>query len=146
MSRVPEDVADIEQAKRNAATARARVQTSVGALKQRLSPGNLASQAKDKVRETTSAIGDKATGAVQKRPIAASAVGGALVLILFRRPIGKLGKLLFRRDRKSSERNREPDPRKSEATIRAGDPPRPSITPRIERAVTQANAAALKKE
>lgn len=144
MSKTPETAAGIEQAKRNAANARARIETTVGALKQRLSPSNLASEAKDKVRETTSAIGDRASDAVRKRPIAASAAASVAALILLRKPIGKVhGALTAKRRRREAEADAL---RRSEDTIRAGEPPKPSITPRIKRAVSEANAAALSKE
>ena len=139
MSGPSASASDIEQAKRNAAVARARVQTTVGALKQRLSPSSLAAEAKDKVRETTSAIGTKASSAVRKRPVTMSAVAGATALVLFRKPLRKLGKLLFRRGKKSDE-DAKP---KLEGIMRAGPPPQPSVTPRIKRAVVEANAATI---
>jgi hypothetical protein len=145
MTNAPKNAADIEQAKRNAATARARVQTTAGALKQRVSPANLASEAKDKVKAKTNAIGGKASGAMRKRPAATSVVAGLAALIVLRKPLGKLRKALFGRKAKKPEAPVR-DPRKSEDTIRAGEPPEPSITPRIARAVSQSNAAALNKE
>ena len=143
MTARPSDAADIEQARRNAAAARARVQSTVGALKQRLNPRNIAADAREKVRETTGAISQKATGAVRKRPAATSAAAGIAALVLFRKPVGKLAKFLFRRKPKAEP---EPVPEREDGLIRAGDPPKPSITPRIERAVTKSNAAALAQQ
>jgi len=94
------DVVDIEQAKRNAAVARARVQTTVGALKERVSPGNIVAGAKERVREKTDAIGS----AAQRRPVAAGTVAGVAGLILFRKPVKRVLKRLFVRSEKSKAR------------------------------------------
>lgn len=145
MSDTPKNAADIEQAKRHAALAKARVETTVSALKQRVSPSNLAAEAKGKVKAKTNAIGGKASGAMRKRPAATSVVAGIAALIVLRKPLGKLRKALFGRKPKQPE---EPvrDPRKSEDTMRAGEPPKTSVTPRISRAVSESNAAATNKE
>ncbi len=94
------DVVDIEQAKRNAAVARARVQTTVGALKERVSPGNIVAGAKERVREKTDAIGS----AAQRRPVATGAAAGVAALVLFRKPVTRVVKRLFGRSDKSVER------------------------------------------
>lgn len=143
MSDHANNAADIEQAKRDAAAARARVQTTAGALKQRVSPANLAAEAKDKVVAKTGKVGAKASGAMRKRPAATTVVASLVALILFRKPLGKLRKALFGRKPKPAAPAR--DPRKSEDTIRAGEPPKPSITPSIARAVSESNAS-LNKE
>ena len=145
MSAVAKDVVDIERAKREAVRAKARVQSTADALKQRVSPSNLAAEAKGKVKAKTEAIGGKATGVMRKRPAATSVAAGIAALIILRKPLGKLRKALFGRKAKEPE---EPvrDPRKSEDTIRAGEPPKPSVTPRIARAISASNAAALNKE
>lgn len=139
----PGPAADIEQAKRNAAIARARVQTTVGALKQRLSPRTIAAEARTKVRTTTGAIGGKASEAARQRPVATGAAAGLAALIVFRKPVKRLAMRLFRRTRDNAD---EADARKEEGLIRAGDPPKPSVTPRITRAVAKSNAAALNRQ
>lgn len=142
----PDPARDIEQAKRNAAVARARVQSTVGALKQRLSPSNIAADAKARVKETTGAITEKASGAVRERPVTASAAAGAAALFLFRKPMKKLARRLFRRRKREEAEAETNGAARDEGLIRAGAPPKPSITPKIERAVAQSNAAALNKE
>ena len=137
MSNRPSDAADIEQARRNAAAARARVQSTLGALKQRLNPRTIAADARDKVREKT----QMATGAVRRRPAATTAAATVAALVVFRKPVGKLARLLFRNSRKA-ERVQQKD----DGLMRAGAPPKPAVTPRIKRAVTQSNAAALAKQ
>ena len=99
------DVVEIEQAKRNAAVAKARAQTTANALKQRLSPKTLAADAKETVRERTGAVGD----AARQRPGAVGAAAGVAALILFRKPVGRLLRLAVsskarqeRRDRKDA--------------------------------------------
>jgi hypothetical protein len=136
------DVVEIEQAKRNAAVARARVQTTVGALKQRLNPRNIAADAKEKVRERTGAITGKASDAARKRPVAAGTAAGIATLIVFRKPVKKLARKLFGRNKKQPEQPNGKD----EGIIRAGEPPKPSVTPRITRAVVESNASQLSKQ
>jgi hypothetical protein len=93
MNRPSPTASDIEQAKRNTAVARARVQTTAGALKQRLNPKALAADAAQTVRSKTGAVGDKAS----KRPAATAAVAGAAALFLFRKPVGKVLRRMFSR-------------------------------------------------
>jgi hypothetical protein len=95
------DVLEIEQAKRNAAVAKDRVQTTANALKQRLAPKALAADAAETVREKTGAVGD----AARKRPAAAGAAAGVAALILFRKPVGRLLRLVV--SRKAREQRRE---------------------------------------
>lgn len=135
-----QDLANLEQAKRNAARARARVIGTSAALQDRLKPANLAAEAKNKVRDKACAVSSKASDAVSKRPVAVSAAAGVAALILFRKPIGKLRSVLFgrRKDRPISDASNDRD-----GIIRAGEPPKPSVMPKIKRAVSDANAATL---
>ena len=142
MSGTETDARDIEQAKRNASRAKARMQSTVGALKQRLSPRNIVADAKGKVREKTGAVTQRASGAVRKRPAATTTAAGVAALVLFRKPVGKLIKRLFRRKPRQEE---VADPRKDDGIIRAGEPPKASITPKMQRAVAKSNAAALEQ-
>ncbi len=103
MSKNHDDAADIEQAKRNATVAKARMQTTVGALKQRLNPKTIAADAAENVKGRTAAIGD----AARKRPAAASAAAGLAALIVFRKPVGKLVRGLFSRKAKAERRERK---------------------------------------
>jgi Protein of unknown function (DUF3618) len=77
----------VEQAKRNALTARARLDSTLGALQHRLKPGNLAGEAWDGVKDKSADFADGALQAVRKRPAAVSAVVGALALFLAREPL-----------------------------------------------------------
>lgn len=116
-SKTPQDVVEIEQAKRNAAVAKARVQTTAGALKERLSPGNLAASAKERVREKTDAIGT----AAQRRPVATGAAAGVATLIVFRKPVTRLVKRLFgRSDRRPEREERKRLKREAKAAKRNG--------------------------
>lgn len=103
MNRPSQSAAEIEQAKRNTAVARARVQTSAGALKQRLSPKALAADAAQTVRAKTGG----ATQAARKRPVAAGAAVGVAALILFRKPVGKLVRRLFNSSDRLARRQRK---------------------------------------
>lgn len=97
------DVVEIEQAKRNAAVAKARVQTTANALKQRLSPKTLAADAAETVRERTGAVGD----AARQRPAAVGAAAGVATLILFRKPVGRLLRLAFSSKARAARRDRK---------------------------------------
>ena len=77
----------LEQAKRNAVTARGRLDSSLVAVQQRLRPGNLAGEAWDGVKDKSADFADGALTAVRKRPAAVSVAIGALALFLAREPI-----------------------------------------------------------
>lgn len=79
--------ARIEQAKRDSERARARLDTTVGALQRRLNPKTLASDAWEGVRDKGSDLADDAVEAVRQRPVAVSAALGAVVLFLARNPV-----------------------------------------------------------
>ena len=77
----------VEEAKRNTIRARARLESTLGALQARLRPGNLAGEAWDGVKDKSADLADGALQAVKKRPAIASAALGALALFLAREPI-----------------------------------------------------------
>lgn len=87
---------EIVQAKRNAARARARVDTDVAALQHRLHPRTIADNAMDTVRDKK----DQAVGAARKRPAIAAVAGGAVALVVLRKPLRGLYRLVARRLRK----------------------------------------------
>ena len=93
MSRPSPTASEIEQAKRNTAVAKARVQTSAGALKERLQPKALVADAKQTVRSGAG----KAADAAGKRPAVAGVAAGVAALILFRKPVKKILRRLFSR-------------------------------------------------
>ena len=78
---------ELEQAKRNAIVARARLDSSVGALQLRLRPGNLATEAWDGVKDKSESLAEGALDAVKKRPAAVSLAIGAFALFLAREPL-----------------------------------------------------------
>jgi len=87
---------EIVQAKRNAARARARVDTDVAALKHQLHPRTIADNAIDTVRDKK----DQAVGVARKRPAITAVAGGAVALIVLRKPLKGLYRLFTRRLRK----------------------------------------------
>jgi hypothetical protein len=146
MSGPSPDVIEIEQAKRNATVARSRVQSTAGALKQRLNPRNLAADAVESVKGKTAAVGDKAT--------AAAAIAA---LIVFRKPVKKLGRRLFgrtdkaeRRARKEAKRASKREAKSAKAELRAGTAPEAAASPPDDliphAAATEASAAPAKQE
>ena len=80
-------VADLEQAKRNVTMARARLDSSLVALQQRLRPGNLATEAWGGVKDKSEELAEGALDAVKKRPAVVSAAIGAFALFLAREPL-----------------------------------------------------------
>ena len=80
-------LADVEQAKRNAAVARVRLDSHIAALQLRLRPANLAGEAWDGVKDKSADLAEGAFEAVKKRPAAVSAALGALALFLAREPL-----------------------------------------------------------
>ena len=77
----------VEQAKRNVMSARARLDSTLVAVQQRMRPGNLAGEAWDGVKEKSADLADGALTAVRKRPAAVSVAVGAFALFLAREPL-----------------------------------------------------------
>ncbi len=97
-----QDLAELEQARRNKALAKARVQSTTGALKERLKPANLVASAVGGVRQKTQAASGKVAGTMRKRPAATTVAAGIAALILFRKPLKKLACRLFGKGRKTN--------------------------------------------
>ena len=96
----------VEQAKRNAVIARARLDSTLAAVHQRMRPGNLAGEAWDGVKGKSADLADGALTAVRRRPAAVSVAVGAVALFLAREPIKRaVSRLLF------DEEDAEPDGR-----------------------------------
>jgi hypothetical protein len=151
------DVVEIEQAKRNAAVARSRVQSTAGALKQRLNPRNLAADAVETVKGKTAAVGDKASDAARKRPGAATAAAAVAALIVFRKPVKKLARRLFsstdkaeRRERKEAKRALKRQAKAAKAARRSDASPEEAASPPDDliphAAAPEASAASAKQE
>ena len=80
-------LAEISAAKKAALGARARFDRTLGAVQQRLSPGNLAEEAWDGVKEKSADLAEGALEAVKSRPKAVSIALGAFALFLARAPL-----------------------------------------------------------
>jgi hypothetical protein len=90
------NAASVEQAKRDVVKARARLDSTLVALQQRLHPKALATEAWDGVKEKSSDLAEGALGAVKERPAMAGIALGAIALFLARNPLRRAaGKLLF---------------------------------------------------
>ena len=85
----------VEQAKRNAMMARARLDSTLVAVQQRMRPANLAGEAWDGVKEKSADLADGALSAVRKRPAAVSVAVGAIALFLAREPLKRAATRLF---------------------------------------------------
>lgn len=93
------DLDALEEARANAALAKARMHDSVGALKNRLKPANLAASAMGSVRRKTDAAGLKMVGTMRKRPAATTVVAGLAAFVLLRKPLARLARRLACCDR-----------------------------------------------
>lgn len=78
---------DLEQARRGAMRARERFERTLAAVQHRLSPGNLAEEAWEGVKDKGADVADGALQAVKKRPAAVSLALGAFALFLARAPL-----------------------------------------------------------
>ena len=85
----------VEQAKREAVRARARLDSTLVAVQQRMRPGSLAGEAWDGVKDKSADLADGALSAVRKRPAAVSVAVGAVALFLAREPLKRTVKRLF---------------------------------------------------
>jgi ElaB/YqjD/DUF883 family membrane-anchored ribosome-binding protein len=85
----------VEQAKREAVMARARLDSTLVAVQQRMRPGSLAGEAWDGVKDKSADLADGALTAVRKRPAAVSVAVGAVALFLAREPLKRTVKRLF---------------------------------------------------
>lgn len=81
------NLAEIEQAKRDAVRTRRRFEQTLAAVQERLRPGNLAEEAWDGVKDKGADLADGALKAVKSRPKAVSLALGALALFLARQPL-----------------------------------------------------------
>lgn len=85
----------LEQAQRDVARARARLDSTIGALQHRMKPANLAGEAWDGVKDKSADLAEGALDAARKRPAAVAVAIGALGLFLAREPIRRgIGRLV----------------------------------------------------
>jgi hypothetical protein len=77
----------ITQAQRDASLAKGRLESTLAALQHRLSPGNLAEEAWDGVKDKSADLAGGALQAVKSRPKAVSLALGAFALFLARAPL-----------------------------------------------------------
>jgi hypothetical protein len=80
-------LAGITEARRDAVRARARLERTLAAAQHRLSPGNLAEEAWDGVKDKSADLAGGALQAVKSRPRAVSLALGAFALFLARAPL-----------------------------------------------------------
>ena len=80
-------LAEISAAKTAALEAKNRLDRTLAAVQQRLSPGNLAEEAWDGVKDKSADIAEGALQAVKSRPKAVSLALGAFAVFLARAPL-----------------------------------------------------------
>jgi ElaB/YqjD/DUF883 family membrane-anchored ribosome-binding protein len=89
------NAASVEQAKRDAVKARARLDSTLVALQQRLHPKHLATEAWDGVKEKSSDLAEGAMGAVRERPAMVGAALTAAALFFARKPLMRAASRAF---------------------------------------------------
>jgi len=95
--------AGIEQAKREAVRAKERFEHTLADVQERLSPGNLAGEAWDGVKDKSADLAEGALEAVKSRPKAVSLAVGALALFLARQPLKRAVSRLISGDGEGNE-------------------------------------------
>jgi hypothetical protein len=81
------NLAEIEETRRAALLAKARFESTLAAAQHRLSPGNLAEEAWDGVKDKGVDMAEGALQAVKSRPKAVSLALGAFAIFLARAPL-----------------------------------------------------------
>ena len=97
----------IEQARRDALAARARLESTLATLQQRLRPGSLAEEAWDGVKDKGADLADGALQAVKSRPKSVSLALGALAIFLARQPLKRAVTRLIAGDEEGDGNNRD---------------------------------------
>lgn len=88
----------LETAQDAARDARTKLVDTIAEIKARLAPSTLAREAKEKIRDEATAFGERAMSTAQERPALAGLTIGGVILLLFRKPIGRLlGRVFSRR-------------------------------------------------
>jgi hypothetical protein len=80
----------LKEAQDAARDARTKLADTFGEIKARLQPGVLVREAQDKVREEAVELGERAAAAAREKPAAAGLAVGAFILLLIRKPLGRL--------------------------------------------------------
>jgi ElaB/YqjD/DUF883 family membrane-anchored ribosome-binding protein len=97
----------LDEARRAERAARERWFGTLNTAQARFAPNAVAKDAMDQFRESASEAADKVTGAVRKRPGTIVAVGAAIGLFLFRKPIASAVRTQIAR-RKEAKRSVRP--------------------------------------
>jgi hypothetical protein len=124
-------LASVEQAKRDAITARRRLDSTLVAVQQRLRPASLAGEAWNGVKDKSADLADGALGAVRKRPAAVSMAIGALALFLAREPLKRVVTRLIAGEPEEDEDDR------IVARIETGDAKFSGAAPIVDASVTE---------
>lgn len=83
--------------------ARARLGATVNELHDRLRPNTLMRDGVDRIRARGSELADDALDAARENPGMAGAVGAGAVLLVLRRPLGRLARRIFSRRKPGDE-------------------------------------------
>lgn len=81
---------DLARAETEAAVARHRLLSTMGALKERLTPGALVQEAKGKLKEAGKGVAQSAGTTVRRHPLPAIGVVAAIAAFIARKPLIRL--------------------------------------------------------
>jgi hypothetical protein len=88
----------LEAAQEAARDARTKLSETFCEIKARLQPSALAQQARDKISEEVTYLRDRAVTTTNDRPALVGLSGGAILLFLLRKPLGRIVNRIFSRD------------------------------------------------
>jgi hypothetical protein len=92
----------LEAAQDAARDARTRLSDTFCQIKARLQPSALAGQARDRIKEEVSHLSEKAVTTAGDRPGFVGMAGGAILLFLLRKPLGRVISRIFSREHTES--------------------------------------------
>ena len=88
----------LESAQEAARDARNKLSETFCEIKARLQPSALAQQAREKISEEVTYLRDRAVTTTNDRPALVGLSGGAILLFLLRKPLGRIVNRIFSRD------------------------------------------------
>lgn len=103
-------IENLDEAKADARTARARLIGTVEEIQARIAPSNLLDDALTGLRTRSADLAESAGRAARQRPGAIAAVAAGVALLLARKPIARLGGKLFRRGEETPDADRKLHP------------------------------------
>jgi hypothetical protein len=93
----------LKQAQDAARDARTKLADTFGEIKARLQPSVLVREVQEKMKEEAVDLGERAVAVAREKPNMVGLTVGAVVLLLFRKPLGRLLGRVFSRRRETTD-------------------------------------------